>query len=244
MGKKKTIKEKRKARIQLLKRMIPGFKEERLVDFPIQLRVDTLPYDDPRFKEGFVNQEDRTFHFDISDETEDSYDTVFLTDGWDLKYREMGKRYVTYQHPPVGDKDPNVIIGMGYEDVKKKKKKLVSKLVLEPFNTNTTADQVCNKLHFGSLTDASVVAYIMDGHSGKQERGENEDIFYFSHQMLITWGVVMRGANENAMKRSFDRAMDSLQQSKRDITSDIDDLIESQKLRMQTIWNRNKIGSR
>lgn len=242
--KEKAKNKRRKARLKFLSRLIPDFKEERLIDYSIQLRTDLIPYDDSRFTKGFKKQEDRTFLFDISDETEDSYDTVFLTEGWDLSLRDMGKRYVTYQHPYVGSKDPDVIIGMGYEEVKKKKKKLVSKLILEPFNTNATADAVCNKLHFGSLTDASVEVYVRDGFAGKQDRGENEDIFYFSDSLLITWGVVMRGANKNAMKRNLDRAMDSLQQSKKKITSDVDDLIESQKLRMQTIWSQNKIGSR
>ena len=200
--------EKRAAQVLLLSRIIPDFKEERLIDISTAIRMEHTPYDDPRYKDGFVTEADRTFPFVISDESVDSYGTVFLADGWDLSMREKGKRQVTYQHPWIGHPDPNVIIGLGYEEVKGKE--LLSRFVAEPYSTNTTADSVVNKLHYGTLTDASIRAYIVDGYAGEQERGQNPDVFYFSNSLLIDWGVVQKGSNDNAMVRSIDRCMDSL----------------------------------
>lgn len=222
--------------IEVLRSTIPDFKEERLVSIPTVIRRDKVPYDDERYTTGFKKEEDRTFDIVISDESEDSYKTVFLADGWDLSLRDKGKRYVTYQHPWIGDSDPNVIIGTGAERIEGTQ--LLSIFRAEPYGTNETADQVVNKLHYGSLTDASVEAYIIDGHSGKVERGEKEDIFYFSHSLLITYGIVVRGANPNAMVRSIDRCMDSILQERH--TAGIDDaLITSQRSLIEHIYKKS-----
>jgi hypothetical protein len=224
-------KAQRKAYIDILSRQIPDFKEERLVQLPIQVRSSKVDYSDPRFKDGFIEEKDRTFQFVISDESVDSHGTVFKADGWDLSLRAMGKQYVTYGHPWIGDLDPNVIIGIGNEEVKDKQ--LLSTFIAEPFGTNAKADAVVNKLHFGSLTDASVEAYIVDGYSGKVERGEDEDVFYFTNSILITYGIVMRGSNKNAMLRSIDRCQDSILQERHNKKHDR--LIRSQNKLIRTL---------
>jgi len=159
-----------------------------------------------------------------------------------LSLRESGKRYVTYGHPWVGDDDPNVIIGTGVERIEGTE--LISTYRAEPHGTNEKADQVVNKLHFKSLTDASIEAYVRDGYSGNQERKEDPDLFYFSDSLLITWGVVMRGSNKNAMKRSRSMAMDSIQQAQLDITTDVEDLIESQRQQIRLYKARRKWSSK
>jgi hypothetical protein len=135
--------------------------------------------------------------FTISDESRDSYDTVFKIQGWDLSRRKMKKR-VTYGHPSFSDLDPDNIIGIGEESISGTQ--LISKLTLEDEEKNPKAGKIHYKLNFGSLTDASIRAQISDGRMGKEELGENPKIFYFTQSKLIDWGVVMEGSNENAVK--------------------------------------------
>lgn len=141
--------------------------------------------------------EERVHNFIISDESTDSYDTVFKVSGWDLSRRATKKR-VTYGHPYFSDLDPDNIIGIGEETISGTR--LLSKLTLEPEKTNPKAQKIHEKLMFGSLTDASIRAQIIDGRMGVESLGENPKIFYFTMAKLIDWGVVMEGSNENAVK--------------------------------------------
>lgn len=148
---------------------------------------------------------ERQHSFVISDETIDSFDTVFKASGWDLTHRAMGKKRVTYGHPSVSSLDPNLIIGIGDERIDGTSLKSI--LTLEPESLNNPiADAVHGKLMFGSLTDASIRAMIIDGRMGDEALGENPKYFYFTRQKLIDWGVVMEGSNPNAMKQRDDIA--------------------------------------
>jgi len=141
----------------------------------------------------------RQHKFRISDPTTDDYGTVFLPDGWDLTARMKGKKKVTYGHPPPSDPDPDNIIGIGDEWIEDNA--LMSLLTIEPETTNNRiANTVHEKLLFGSLTDASIRAYITDGRAGEESRGENPKLFYFTAQRLVDWGVVPEGSNPNTMK--------------------------------------------
>lgn len=153
---------------------------------------------------------DRQHEFIISNAAVDSYGTVFLPSGWDLSLRQGGKKYVTYGHPYFSNPDPNVIIGIGEERIEEDM--LMSILTLEPAGTNPIADAVEHKLRFGSLTDASIVAEVLDGRPGRSEIGEDPDIFYFTKQRLYNWGVVMQGSNPDAVKTRS--AIESFIQSK------------------------------
>ena len=142
--------------------------------------------------------DDRSHEFRISDSSVDSYGTVFLPSSWDLSWRDSGKRQVTYGHPDFNNPDPDVVIGLGQE--RTEDDGLYSILTLEPEGSNPLADKVHHKLQFGTLTDASIVAEVLDGRPGIQERGEDPSIFYFTRARLINWGVVMVGSNSNAVK--------------------------------------------
>lgn len=146
---------------------------------------------------------DRQHDFIISDESMDSFDTVFKLEGWDLTSRMKGKKKVTYGHPSASDKDPNLIIGIGEERIAGTS--LYSRLTLEPESVgNPIANTVHGKLLFGSLTDASIRASIIDGRQGDETKGENPRLFYFTQQRLIDWGVVPEGSNPNAVKQRED----------------------------------------
>lgn len=151
------------------------------------------------------NITDRQHLFIISDESQDSYDTVFKSASWDLTARMKGKKRVTYGHPSVSSMEPDHIIGIGEERIEGTS--LVSVLTLEPESVgNRIANTVHGKLLFGSLTDASIRAQISDGRMGDETLGEDPTIFYFTRSKLIDWGVVMEGSNPNAMKQRSDLA--------------------------------------
>lgn len=142
---------------------------------------------------------DRQHEFIISDATPDDFGTVFLPDGWDLSQRMAGKKKVTYGHPAHNENDPDFIIGIGEERIDNNA--LMSILTIEPESTqNRIANTVHEKLIFGSLTDASIRAYIIDGRQGDETRGENPKLFYFTRHILIDWGVVPQGSNPSAVK--------------------------------------------
>jgi hypothetical protein len=149
--------------------------------------------------------QDRQHLFIISDESRDSYETVFKSSGWDLSNRMKGKKRVTYGHPSTSELDPDLIIGIGEERIEGTS--LYSMLTLEPESIgNRIANAVHGKLQFGSLTDASIRARVIDGRMGDESMGENPEIFYFTRSQLIDWGVVMEGSNPNAMKQRSDLA--------------------------------------
>jgi hypothetical protein len=149
--------------------------------------------------------QDRQHLFIISDESQDSYDTVFKVSGWDLTNRMKGKKRVTYGHPSVSSLEPDHIIGIGDERIDGLS--LMSLLTLEPESIgNRIANTVNGKLAFGSLTDASIRARIIDGRMGDEALGESPNVFYFTRHILIDYGVVMEGSNPNAMKQRSDLA--------------------------------------
>lgn len=146
---------------------------------------------------------DRQHEFIISNESPDTYGTVFLSRGWDLSSRQAGKKRVTYGHPYLNDPDPDVIIGVGEERVQGTD--LMSILTLEPENLNNRiANAVHGKLLFGSVTDASIRARIMDGRQGDESLGEDPKLFYYTRHKLIDWGVVMEGSTPTAVKTRSD----------------------------------------
>lgn len=148
---------------------------------------------------------DRQHKFIISDESKDSYDTVFKASSWDLTHRMKGKKRVTYGHPSVASLEPDHIIGIGDESIEGTS--LYSILTLEPESIgNRIANAVHGKLLFGSLTDASIRARVEDGRMGDETLGEDPTIFYFTRSILMDWGVVMEGSNPNAMKQRSDLA--------------------------------------
>lgn len=143
--------------------------------------------------------EERQHEFIISNESGDDYETAFKIEGWDLSQRMKGKKKVTYGHPSASDKDPDVIIGKGDERIEGRN--LMSILTIEPESMgNRIANAVHEKLLFGSLTDASIRAYISDGRPGDESLGEDPKLFYYTRQKLVDWGVVPDGSNPDTMK--------------------------------------------
>lgn len=158
----------------------------------------------------------RQVEFVISDESPDTYGTVFRLDGWDLERYEKNP-IVLYGHRSNSD-DPDNVIGTGH--VYREGKQLIGRVTFEDEETNPKAEKVMRKVHNGTLRMASIGAWPSEGHWGDERTGEDPAILYFDRHELIEFSVVPIGSNENALKRSADSMAEIKKQFVRDINVD------------------------
>lgn len=140
--------------------------------------------------------DNRTYEFVISSEAPDTYDTVFLSSGWELE-RYHRNPVVLYNHNSWSN-DPDTTIGTSI--VRVEGNLLVATLTLE--EGNALADKVKRQIDNGVLKMASVGAQIHEGRRGVFDDGENPDLVYFTRQELLEWSVTPVGSNPDAVKRN------------------------------------------
>lgn len=144
-----------------------------------------------------VDSENRTYEFLISNETPDSYGTVFRKDGWELDaYR--ANPIVSFNHN-TWSSDPDAAV-IGRSEIRFEGNDMIATLTLEP--GNPVADTVKRKIDNGYLNSASIGAHIIEATRGDFEKGENPDLIYFNRQQLLEWSVVPVGSNPDAVKRN------------------------------------------
>lgn len=151
------------------------------------------------YRADSVNEEARTAEFVISTEAPDTYDTVFLSSGWDLEQYKRNP-VVTYQHKDH-DSNPDLVIGTSevYVD---DEKRLIGKITFENGEDNPLAEKVMRKVKNGILRGASIWAYPHEGRWGEKAAGENEDMIYFTRQELRAWSIVTVQSNPDALARN------------------------------------------
>lgn len=143
------------------------------------------------------NKTDREAEFVISDETPDSYGTVFKISGWDLKRYEKNP-VVFYAHRSYSD-NPDMLIGTS--EVRVDDNQLIAVVRFENAEINPVAEKVWQKIQAGTLRMASIGANPKKGHWGDEKLGENRDLIYFDEQELLEWSIVPIGSNPEALKR-------------------------------------------
>ena len=143
------------------------------------------------------NKTDRTAEFVISDETPDSYGTVFKISGWDLKRYEKNP-VVFYAHRSYSD-NPDMLIGTS--EVRVDGNQLIAVVRFESAEINSVAEKVWQKIQAGTLRMASIGANPRKGHWGDEKMGEDRDLIYFDEQELLEWSIVPIGSNPEALKR-------------------------------------------
>jgi len=146
------------------------------------------------------NKTNRQAEFVISNETPDSYGTVFLMSGWDLK-RYENNPVVFYAHRSYSD-NPDVVLGTSVLRIENNE--LIAVVTFETEDMNPLADKVWRKVQAGTLRMASIGANPKKGHYGNEKLGENRDLIYFDEAELIEWSIVPLGSNPDALKRSED----------------------------------------
>lgn len=144
-----------------------------------------------------TNKSNREAEFVISDETPDTFGTVFKISGWDLK-RYQNNPVVFYAHRSNSD-NPDMLIGTS--KVRIEENKLIAVVRFESAEINPVAEKVWQKIQAGTLRMASIGANPKKGHWGDENLGENQDVIYFDEQELLEWSIVPIGSNPEAMKR-------------------------------------------
>ena len=147
---------------------------------------------------GSANKENRTVDFVISTEARDTYDTVFLMDGWQLE-RYSRNPIVCYNHRSYGD-NPDTIIGTS--EVFREGDALIGRVTFEPEDINPLAEKVFRKVLAGTLRMASVGAEVEAARMGVKEAGEDPEVIYFTRSTLREWSIVTIGSNPDALKRN------------------------------------------
>ena len=109
-----------------------------------------------QFRADSVDMDARTAEFVISSEAEDTYETIFLSDGWELD-RYRNNPVVTYQHNDWSP-DPDMVIGTS--EVRVEDKKLIAVLTFESKEDNELAEKILRKVKNGTLRGASIRAKV------------------------------------------------------------------------------------
>ena len=143
------------------------------------------------------NKENREAEFVISDETPDTYGTIFKVSGWDLKRYEKNP-VVFYAHRSNSD-NPDMLIGTS--TVRVEGNQLIAVVRFENSDINPVAEKVWQKIQAGTLRMASIGANPKKGHWGDEKLGEDRDMIYFDEQELLEWSIVPIGSNPEALKR-------------------------------------------
>lgn len=145
----------------------------------------------------------RTIPFVFSDETRDSYGTVFTADGWDLD--RFNKNGIALFNHNTYSSDPDMSIGTARAWVEGKK--LLGEITFEPADINPLAEKVFRKYLNGTYKGVSVRFFPLEnGHWGKGQEdvtGENPT-YYIGRRELIEISVVPIPSNKNALTRSHE----------------------------------------
>lgn len=143
----------------------------------------------------------RTIPFVFSDETRDSYGTVFPVSAWDLaRFNRMG--VALYNHSTYGN-DPDNVIGRARAWVDGKK--LLGEITFEPADLNPKAEKVFQKLLAGTIRGCSVgFRQLERGRWGEGEEaaGGKRETYYYGRCELMEISVTPLPANANAHVRS------------------------------------------
>lgn len=149
-------------------------------------------------RDNGIDEDARTVRFTISTEAVDSYNTVFLSDGWSFD-RYNRNPVVFYQHGSHSD-DPDMLIGTAR--VFQEGKETIGEVTFEPAEDNALAEKVFRKVVNGTLRGASIGADIQKGRWGEKDAGEDPEVIYFERQELLEWSIVTIPSNPDALKRN------------------------------------------
>lgn len=144
----------------------------------------------------------RTIPFVFSDETRDSYGTVFTASGWDLT-RFAKNPIALYNHESWGD-DPDMAIGCARAWVENGQ--LLGEITFESAELNQTAEKVFRKYLAGTFRGVSVRFFPLErGHWGEGDEAQdgNNPTYYFGKRELIEISCVPIPSNKNATIRSI-----------------------------------------
>lgn len=156
-----------------------------------------------------VNEEERYVDFVISNEVEDSYGTVFRSDKWRLDRYNANPVFTYNHHDHSNDPDDT----LGTSEIRIEDGNVIARAYFEDGDpdgdNNQKADKVFRKAKKGTLRGASIRAMVYEADYGDKNKGEKEEVLYFSDQELVAWSVVVVPSNHTALSRS-QKSVDSI----------------------------------
>jgi hypothetical protein len=168
--------------------------ETRTFHFGIQVQ--------PRAKKDESGKE--YYEFEISNEEIDSHNTIFRMAGAKIDSFNDDP-IVTFGHPWFDTTDPDDMIGIGPAYIEGNR--MLARFYPEQGDTNEKAVKVRSKLEQNLIKSASIVAYVHKYHEGRAQDGEPAGILIFDEWELIMWGIVLKGSNPKAKKRTEEKVM-------------------------------------
>lgn len=159
---------------------------------------------------GFAKdvEQTRTIDFVFSDETRDSYGTIFPAKGWDLE--RFNKNGIAFFQHNAWSTDPNMAIGSARAFIKGNQ--LLGSITFEDKELNPLAETVFRKYLAGTYKGVSVrFNPIENGKYGEGEEaaGEKNSTYYFGKRELIEISCVPIPSNKNALVRSIGKEVES-----------------------------------
>lgn len=143
----------------------------------------------------------RTIPFVFSDETRDSFRTVFTAKEWDLdRFNKNG--VALYNHNAYSD-NPDVIVGSGRAWVEGKQ--LLGEITFEPAELNPMAEKVFRKYLNGTLKGVSIRFWPQEAGqwgTGEESQTGANPTYYIGRRELIEISCTPIPSNKNALMRS------------------------------------------
>jgi len=188
-------------------------------------------------------EDDRTVEFVFSTNALDRHGTRINPEGWRLdNFNKNG--IASYQHQAYGDPDPDKIIGPARAWVKDSR--LMGNITFEDRETNPLADKLFKKVKAGTLNAVSVGFLEHDGHWGKKDLQEEEEVYYFDDVELYEISLVSIPSNPEALAvRNFEameddeawmeaikavtRRLEEFEKNKTDLTNEVINLNKMEK---------------
>lgn len=143
----------------------------------------------------------RTIEFVFSDETRDSYGTVFTAKGWDLD--RFNKNGIALFNHNAYSSDPDMSIGSARAWVEGNK--LLGSITFEEKELNELADTVFRKFLAGTYKGVSIRFNPLENGTwgvGEESLEGKNPTYYFGKRELIEISAVPIPSNKNALVRS------------------------------------------
>ena len=147
-------------------------------------------------------EETRTIPFVFSDESRDSYGTVFTAKGWDLE--RFNKNGIAFFNHESWSSNPDVAIGHARAWVEGNQ--LLGEITFETAGLNPIADKVFQKYLNGTYRGVSIRFFPIE--IGKWGAGEESlegknPTYYIGRRELVEISATPIPSNKNALTRAF-----------------------------------------
>ena len=146
--------------------------------------------------------------WDISDASVDMHRSVLsVDDKWDLEFFNRAGAFY-YQHITDGNGyiEPNPDLALGPARAQIEGNKLVGVGKFEEKDQNELAGKILYKVDYGTMRMTSVGFKPTDdsGDWGKEDRGQDPEVYYFGERRLLEFSCVHIASNLSAEKKSLD----------------------------------------